>query len=188
MLTRLSECTGAAYIVIHHAGKPKEGNKDERAQARGSSRIFDPSGCVLQMNKQRDEALVKVTMSKQPAEAAGRGLEGFGLAIEDVPVGNDPAAGVRVVARSLAIAGAHPAKTSAQALRVMQAVSAHPGMTANQVVQCVGIARAEALRLLEQMVRDRILVVKPGARNATHYHPAPEMTVSDCRPVLNGGP
>jgi hypothetical protein len=85
-LSRASEKTGTCFVVIHHAGKPKEGHSDARTVARGSSAIFDACGSVFVMTGQ-----------KSPAEAEGGAVEDFYLAIEDVPLEDDPRAGVRVV-------------------------------------------------------------------------------------------
>jgi hypothetical protein len=83
---RVSEKTGVAFVVIHHAGKGGK-DKDARERGRGSSAIFDACGLVLQLDGgvQPDGAtLVKVEMSKAPADASGAALRPFFLRVDDV--------------------------------------------------------------------------------------------------------
>ena len=95
MLTRLSERTGCAFLVVHHSGKapPAGGRRDLRETMRGSSGLFDAAGLVLVLQPSEDDARpketrVRVRAAKSPADAAGGALEPFGLLIRDV-VGDD---------------------------------------------------------------------------------------------------
>jgi hypothetical protein len=99
-LTRTSEKIGTAFVIIHHAGKPKEGHADARTLARGSSAIFDACGCVLVMTGEKGAPKL-VTQVKPPAEAEGGAIDDFYLEIEDVPDGASPTAGLRMVYRSV---------------------------------------------------------------------------------------
>lgn len=99
-LTRVSEKTGTAFVIIHHAGKPKDGHADARTIARGSSAIFDACGCVLVMVGEKGAPKL-VSQQKTPAEAEGGGIEDFYLSIEDVPDATSTTAGVRVVYRAV---------------------------------------------------------------------------------------
>jgi hypothetical protein len=94
-LTRVSERTGASLVLIHHAGKPKDGHADARTVPRGSSAIFDACGCVLVFAGGKDEPKV-VRQEKTPADADGRAVEDFYLVVEDIPSETNPKAGVRV--------------------------------------------------------------------------------------------
>lgn len=85
-LLRVSEKTGCAFVVIHHAGKNGK-EKDARERGRGSSAIFDACGLVLQLDgKVQDDGstIVKVAMTKAPAEASGSALRPFVLKVDDV--------------------------------------------------------------------------------------------------------
>jgi hypothetical protein len=98
-LTRVSERTGTAFVIVHHAGKPKDGHADARTVPRGSSAIFDACGCVLVLTGAKDEPKL-VREEKTPADADGRAAEDFYLAVEDVAEGDCPNAGLRVVLRT----------------------------------------------------------------------------------------
>jgi hypothetical protein len=94
-LSRVSERTGTAFAIVHHAGKPRDGHADARTMPRGSSAIFDACGCVLVLTGAKDEPKL-VRMEKTPADAEGRAVEDFYLAVEDVAEGDKARAGLRV--------------------------------------------------------------------------------------------
>lgn len=101
VLGRVSEKTGAAFLVIHHAGKPNDNHVDPRTLLRGSSAIFDGCGSVFTLSGEKTEdggsRPKRVCQAKSAAEADGGAVEPFYLAIEDVEADGDPRAGVRVV-------------------------------------------------------------------------------------------
>jgi hypothetical protein len=85
-LLRVSEKTGTAFVVIHHAGKNGK-DKDAREKSRGSSAIFDACGLVLQLDgKLTDDGvtLVDVKMVKAPADASGSAVKPFVIKVSDV--------------------------------------------------------------------------------------------------------
>jgi hypothetical protein len=92
-LARVSEKTGTAFWILHHAGKPKDGHTDKRTVARGSSAIFDACGAVFVMVGEKGEPKL-VSQQKSPAEAEGDAIDDFYLKVEDVP---GETSGVRVV-------------------------------------------------------------------------------------------
>jgi hypothetical protein len=86
VLLRVSERTGCAFVVIHHAGKGGK-DKDARERNRGSSAIFDACGLVLQLSgavQEDGSTLVTVEMVKAPAEASGSALPPVTLRVFDV--------------------------------------------------------------------------------------------------------
>lgn len=95
-LARVSEKTGTAFWLLHHAGKPKDGHSDKRTVARGSSAIFDACGTVFVMMGEKGEPKL-ISHQKPPAEAEGEAVEDFYLAIVDVTDGFTKKSGVRVV-------------------------------------------------------------------------------------------
>jgi len=107
LLARVSEKTGTAFMLIHHAGKPAVSKGDEEADLRmvlrGSSAIFDACGSVFAMIAERDGGAKPKRMihTKPAAEAECGPIEPFYLAIEDVPIGTNPRAGVRLVYRTV---------------------------------------------------------------------------------------
>lgn len=98
LLIRVSAKTEAAIVIIHHAGKARDGHSDARTRGRGSSAIFDGCGCVFDITGEKDPRLVQQV--KTPAEAEGGAIEDFYLVIEDMPDGDDPFGAVRVLAKS----------------------------------------------------------------------------------------
>jgi hypothetical protein len=95
MLTRISERTGCAVLVIHHARKTGSDDKpgDPKMVLRGSSAIFDACGNVFAMAAEKGRP-TRVSHLKE--RTRGIPIEDFGLQIVDVPNGNDPRAGLRV--------------------------------------------------------------------------------------------
>jgi hypothetical protein len=81
VLTFVSQCEQCSMLVLHHASKPRKDNAgapggggDARTLARGSSAIYDASGCVLNFVAQPDGSKL-VRQVKMPAEAEGMELE-----------------------------------------------------------------------------------------------------------------
>lgn len=104
-LTYVSEQTGCAFVIVHHAGKGKT-DGDQRETARGSSAIFDACGLVLVLrqweSEDEDVTISRVKMAKSPAEAEGGARADFFLRIEDVAdnEGGDMKAGLRCAFRT----------------------------------------------------------------------------------------
>jgi hypothetical protein len=169
----VSEKTGAAFLVLHHAGKPKDGHSDARTIARGSSAIFDACGCVLVVTpgKGKDEPR-KVSQVKQPAEAEGGALDDFSLVVEDVAMGANPTAGVRVVHKAPEGEN-HVQRARAQheerARKVLDVVRANPGLTQNKVVSYAGMNKSDVLSTLSTLVDEGRLSVLPGPNSAKTY-------------------
>lgn len=95
VLSRVSERTGAAFVVIHHARKPQQGNDSGATFAiRGSSALFDACQSVYVFMGEKN---TPTTVHHQKDRIRGACLEDFGLDGEDVPGANDPRWGLRVV-------------------------------------------------------------------------------------------
>jgi hypothetical protein len=158
-LTRVSEKIGACFIVIHHAGKPKEGHSDVRTVVRGSSAIFDACGTVYVMTGAKGMPKL-VTEQKAPAEAEGSTIEDFQLEIQDVLVGMNPTGGVKVVyqpatgGRKLDAA----AVFEADAQRILEYVRQHPGESARSVRAKVGVNTKRAADVIHALVEAGRLV------------------------------
>lgn len=166
-LTRVSEKTGAAFWILHHAGKPKETHADARTVVRGSSAIFDACGAVYVLSGSK--GLPKL-MSEQkvPAEAEGAPIDDFELVIEDVLVGTNPTGGVRVLARQ----GVEPPrlgptpKLLAQAEAIALVVRANPGCTRNFIRAQIGGNSKLTDDALDWMVGAQRLEQREGPRRA----------------------
>jgi RecA-family ATPase len=169
MLTRVSAKTGCAFVVIHHAGKPKgEGAGDKRHATRGSSAIFDACGSVYMLDGERG-APKEVTRTKTAAESAGEEEGSFGLAIESVQVGPIPNAGVRVVYRS-SIEGLSPPDPAARQALIKSRIVSH--LESNTDVRHVDALarrvgfRASDVRAAVRELEDESRLVRDSPRDA----------------------
>jgi hypothetical protein len=173
VLTRVSERTGATFVVLHHAGKPKDSHDDTRTIARGSSAIFDAAGCVLVLRAGKTGAEPKrVTQTKSPAEAEGAPIDDFVLVVEDVALGSNKTAGVRVAHRSLQALDPDAKSASqyeSEVARLIRVITESPGLTQNQLVLRAGMKRPRAIAVLAAMVDDGRIAVLPGPRGAKTY-------------------
>jgi hypothetical protein len=95
MLTRISEATGCVFVVIHHSRKANQANGSAAAaqSLRGSSAIYDACASVLVFTGEKNKP-----SRVQHEKARNRGIctDDFFIAIEDVQIGNDARAGLRV--------------------------------------------------------------------------------------------
>ncbi len=173
VLTSVSERTGAAFVVLHHAGKPKDGHADARTVARGSSAIFDACGCVLLLSAGKTGSDPKrVSQVKTPADAEGAPIEDFELVVEDVMAEGDRTAGVRVVHRVLELEDADANANAAferDAEKLLATIRKHPGSTSNLLVQQVAMGRNRALQVLAALADENRVRVIPGDRGAKTY-------------------
>lgn len=147
-LSRVSENTGTAFLVLHHAGKPKEGHADARTIPRGSSAIFDACGCVLVLSGDKGAPKL-VRQEKTPAESAGGAAEDFYLAVEDVADDADPRAGVKVFYRTKEEVDPPrdgEAEFETVVRRVLECVQQNPGIAGREAIR-------EILRLNAAKVR-----------------------------------
>lgn len=194
-LTRISERTGTAFIVLHHAGKSRDNEtSDPRKIPRGSSAIFDACGCVLSIEGPKNEPKL-VVQTKAPAEAEGSALEDFYVAIDDVPGPCGPNEGLRV----LYLEGN---QTRVQVAinkdlnirdRIVQAIQGFPGQfnSANSILRAVGGKRNDALAILDELV-DEGVVVRPTCKGAafglgTSFSSGTSRVPMTVPPPTNGG-
>jgi hypothetical protein len=173
LINLVSDRTGTAFVLLHHAGKPKEGHgADARTLARGSSAIFDACGCVLNFVAKNGEAARHVSQVKMPAEAEGSSISDFNLLVEDVARDGNPTGAVRAVWQYAApvdqVARASAAYERDSA-RMLSAVRANKGMSGNAIIEKSGVQRARALAVLNALVDERKLTVTLGPRNTKYY-------------------
>jgi hypothetical protein len=170
VLTYVSQRTGASIVVLHHASKPKkESSGDVRTIARGSSAIFDASGCVFNfVQKQGDKDNARLVQQvKTPAEAEGQAIKPFELVVEDVCTEDgNPTGGVRVVWREPVVVD-EAAKAAEEfekhAALIMRAVRRVPeGQSANAIVARCGVHRNRALDVLRALADEGRLESIPG--------------------------
>lgn len=118
MLTRISERCGATFVLIHHAGKQKEGGRDKREAGRGSSALMDAVGCCYLLTMTSYGEPRGICQTKLPAESDGTQFEDAFLALEDVPGPSGSHHGLRVVYQTAGQAA--PAETPSEALRAAE--------------------------------------------------------------------
>jgi hypothetical protein len=171
----VSDRTGAAFVLLHHAGKPREGHStDSRTLARGHSAIFDAAGCVYNLVAGATGGDPKsVTQAKMPAEAEGAPIEPFELVVEDVVIGDAPSGGVRVVWRQGA--SSHPdARASAtferDMKRMLEAVRrAGPHKSQLEIIESSGLRKARAHSLLKVLCERGAIVAIAGIGRSVNY-------------------
>lgn len=174
-LSRVSEKTGTTFIVLHHAGKPKEGHADVRTVLRGSSAIFDACGTVyvLAQGKTKNDPRL-VTQAKPPAEAEGAPVEDFTLVVEDVPGPGNPAAGVRVMHAAVERTDHVSEKSAlydARTAQVLEMVRRNPGSPKSAIIARVGISKSVGLNILDELVYRGDARVTPGKHGAECVFP-----------------
>jgi hypothetical protein len=100
VLTRVSERTGCAAVVIHHARKPSNDSAGgAKASIRGSGAIFDACGSVLVFVGEKGKP---TAVSHEKARTSGITADDFALGIVDVPSATGGQAGLVVTAEHLA--------------------------------------------------------------------------------------
>lgn len=160
-LTRISEATGAVFVIIHHAGKtpsdPSAAKREGRQQLRGSSGIFDAAGSVFLLKGAGNEPK-KMEQVKAPADAEGGALDPFWLTVEDITDGSNDRAGVRVLYHaenpSADVAAAPLAKIDRLREQIVAVIQERPGISGNMLRQSVGGRVAAVLETLSEMVNE----------------------------------
>lgn len=175
-LTRVSEQIGTAFLFLHHAGKTNEGQSDARQKLRGSSGIFDASGSAFVLFGERGEPK-RVQHVKGAAEAEGHGVDDFYLDIQDVEIGGNKTAGVRVVCQSPE--EACPPESPESKARKLQdkllgVIRCDPGQGVGELKLIVGGNGSAVNGALEALERKGLIVVhKVEGSNAKRHYPAP---------------
>jgi hypothetical protein len=157
ILTRVSEQTGTAFVVIHHAGKGSP-DRDKRESVRGSSAIFDACGTVLKLSTSAAYAPIKVEIAKVSASASGKKEDSFHLLIEDVPDDDalDMQAGLQLVYQTdeqVCPPESPDAARRAISARILEALRREPGLSGREIGQLARIRRADVGPTLDYLVR-----------------------------------
>lgn len=147
MLARISETTGCAFVVIHHARKPAKDNAGgAKMSLRGSGAIFDACAAVLVFSGEKDRP-TKVSMEK--ARITGECRADFELLREDVETEQGPGLRMRIVGHD------EQAEVSAEMTQiethVIETVRRNPGCSKNLVFTAVGGKRNTVMATLEQL-------------------------------------
>lgn len=175
VLTHVSETTGTAFLLLHHAGKGDPSARDQRAMGRGASSIFDGCGSWFNFLAGADKADPRtIKQAKQPAEAEGMGVQDFLLDVLDVHAPERLNAGVRVSYRAIeqpdAVA-ASSARFDAQSAFLVELIDRHPGLSMNELVGRSSIGRNTCLALLDALSRRGAVVESDGPRGSRVFYP-----------------
>jgi hypothetical protein len=182
MLGRLSEATGCRAAVIHHARKPPivPSGASAAFDVRGSGAIYDACDCVYQMGAGTGEP-VRVAHTK--ARSHGEPVDDFALVIEDVPVGDDLRAGLRVSVHGTELIDERrdrrnrdrlAVSATADGARVLGLVQAHPGIGTRELRALLGLSGdryTRAIHLLGSQIQIRCERIQghPGRTPARHF-------------------
>jgi hypothetical protein len=175
MLARLSDETGCAVLVLHHATTKTDPRApkptDLRGMGRGSSAIFDCSGSYIVMDGQPGEP-VKVTHVREPQE--GRLTDPFRLRFHDVPDGRDPKAGLALEylteeQAELEVERREKALAEKYEPQILAFVAANPGAGKNAIAEAVGRNRKGVLAAVDVLVTSGVLFGTPGANRKVSY-------------------
>lgn len=92
MLHRVSDKTGATFVIVHHARKPqRDAPGGARMAIRGSGALFDAAASVLVLEAQKGEPVRAI---HEKARTSGRPTDDFLLTIDDVEVDGNPRGGL----------------------------------------------------------------------------------------------
>jgi hypothetical protein len=147
LMTRVSEVTGAAFLVIHHA-KKSGGERRGLESARGSSAIFDGCSSVLILDAEgegAERAAIRVTHVK--ARNTGVCAKAFEICI------NDTASGGLVIDAHAPEQRAGAAEAKVAEVCEVLAVAGPDGLTKTQVVAKLR-GRTEVKRQAVQLAID----------------------------------
>jgi hypothetical protein len=156
VLSRVSERTGAAFAVIHHARKPQQGNDTGATFAiRGSSALFDACQSVYVFIGEKN---TPTTVHHQKDRIRGACLDDFGLDGEDVPNGSDPRWGLRVVHLEASQVREADAVERAKGAVLKAIGKSRSGYySANEVADALDIRKGTVLAAVRALMREGIL-------------------------------
>jgi hypothetical protein len=159
MLGAVSEKTGCATIVIHHARKPqKDQSGGAKMAIRGSGAIFDAASSVLVFGGDKGKP---VLVQHEKARSTGLPHADFQLTVEDVTShdGVDGRWGLRVVADDIPEPATPNEKFAALKRRILEACLREDLTSKNAIVRSVGGAKASVLEAIAELMDDRALTV-----------------------------
>jgi 5S rRNA maturation endonuclease (ribonuclease M5) len=187
MLARVSDKTGAMFIVLHHNRKPsREGKTDGRKsdEMSGNNSIFGGCECAFVLTKDKNGP-VTVHHERSPI---GKPMKDFGLSIEDVADGNEPRWGLTI--RHLEPEQMAREADAARAAKAAEVDAEIEKTVLDFLTKHAGIFRGSRERLREACgVRREVfgkafqgMLVKGAIYEGGTYH-KPEFSISPISPV-----
>jgi hypothetical protein len=166
MLGRVSEATGCTIVLLHHARKATEGDRDVRQILRGSSALFDACQCFWAFMGTKGT----IVLENGKARLTGRTFEELSLTVVDVigEDGNDRW-GLRVRVDNAADARMESLQKEQRELagRVIAFVRANPKCSSRRIRAGVVGGTNEILAALDKLETDgqvQNMATKGGAR------------------------
>lgn len=163
MLSRVSERTGCAWLVLHHARKPsQDATGGARMSIRGSGALYDACSSVLVFEGRKNEP---VLVHHEKDRATGQTLEDFELRIFDRELGGDPRGGL--VVRAERVVPDSEEMRAAAALdgakgAVVRVLREHGPLTKNGLVERVGRRRATVIAAADELVAEEQVRIAGG--------------------------
>jgi hypothetical protein len=155
-LAKISDRTGCTFLLLHHFGKAGRERKADINRLRGSTGIGAALGSVFVLEGDKNEPK-RVSHVKGHPDGCGKMLDDFYIEIEDVPDGDRPHAGLRVVYRTAEEVneGESPESRLADTCeRVLDFVKSHPGSSGRLIRSQVNGARSEVVvGAIEELAR-----------------------------------
>lgn len=158
-LNRVSEQTGACFVVIHHARKPSQnaGGGGAKMAIRGSGAIFDACSSVLILEAEKGKA-TRVTHEK--ARSSGICSDDFLLRIEDVEIDGDLRGGLAVIAERRAETQGSPSSSFRAVMeRVLAELANGPAASKSVLAARVTGRMADKFAAIDQLVEDGRIIV-----------------------------
>jgi hypothetical protein len=172
MLSRVSDATGCAIAVIHHARKESPGfpgaPSSGKMMVRGSSAIFDACQSVISLSAQKGEP---TRLDVDKARITGRFFPTRTLRLVDVGLDDNPRWGLRVECEDARLADAAHSQAKLDALceRILATVRQKPGASGRAVMAMIRASGVEARTTdvgagLDILRRDGAVVQRKGGK------------------------
>lgn len=160
VMTRVSEKTGAVFVVVHHARKPsQDASGGARYTMRGSGAIFDAAGSVLIFSADKGEP---TRVQHEKARTSGILAPDFYLRIEDVEVDGDPRGGLGVAfveAEEIKPRERPGDAFKAAQRRVLEYVRSNPGAGGKVVIrEALGMRMSTVSAAIEELLASGAIV------------------------------
>lgn len=162
VLLRVSEETGACFLVVHHAGKPSD-TREGKHSVRGSSAIFDACSSLLLFSGAPHES---VRVSHLKSRNSGRLEEDFELLIEDVDDGDGLTVRVSVDGYGEASRNSKVPRLTTQ---VLDRVRSEPGIVLRKLREGLGNTK-QVSSALEHLRAQGVLREEKGPKNARKFY------------------
>jgi hypothetical protein len=156
MLGAVSEKTGCANLVIHHARKPQKDSPGGAKMAiRGSGAIFDAASSVLIFGGDKGKP---VLVQHEKARNTGLPHDDFQLSVEDVAnAEGDPRWGLRVVAADVPEAPTANERFAGIKARILEACRTEDLGSKNAIARSVGGTKSTVLEAIGELMTEGAL-------------------------------